>query len=60
MNFDFLKRALFEAYAAGFESGMMQNEDIVTAYEKWYERLIKDVSELLNEMDVNELLYDWK
>lgn len=60
MNTDFLKTILFGPYAAGFEAGMMQNEDIVTAYEKWYKGLMKDVSKLLDEIDVGELLDDWK
>jgi hypothetical protein len=47
MELEILKRSLFEAYSAGFEAGMMQNEDIVTAYEKWWQNIM-------------EGLYDWK
>ena len=47
MELEILKRSLFEAYSAGFEAGMKQNEDIVTSYEKWWQNIM-------------EGLYDWK
>ena len=46
MELEILKRSLFETYSAGFEAGMMQNEDIVTAYEKWWEALIEEARKL--------------
>jgi hypothetical protein len=32
-----LKSLLFEVYSAGFEAGMSQDIDIVTAYNNWWE-----------------------
>lgn len=47
---EILKRTLFEAYSAGFEAGMSQNKDIVTAYEEWWDMMMNEAREL----------YDWK
>ena len=38
-----LKSLLFEVYSAGFEAGMAQNIDIVSAYNKWWESAKKEV-----------------
>ena len=46
MELEILKRSVFGAYSAGFVAGMAQNEDIVTAYEKWWNSIM-------------EGLYDW-
>lgn len=47
MELEILKRTLFEPYCAGFEAGMRQEEDIVAAYEIWWQNIM-------------EGLYDWK
>ena len=38
-----LKRLLFEVYSAGFEAGMAQDIDIVTAYNQWWESTKKEI-----------------
>lgn len=48
MELEILKRSLFEAYSAGFEAGMAQSEDIVTAYEKWWENIMESVRKEMN------------
>lgn len=47
MDLETIKRVLFEVYSAGYEQGYVQNEDIATAYEKWWKSIM-------------EGLYDWK
>ena len=42
MNDKEIKDILFEIYSAGFEAGYSQEIDIKSAFEKYYNLLIKD------------------
>ena len=45
INKEELKRLLFEVYSAGFEAGYSQETDIATAYNRYWNKLLKDIKE---------------
>jgi hypothetical protein len=40
-----IKHLLFEVYSAGFEAGYSQETDIVTAYDQYWDNLLKQTKE---------------
>lgn len=40
-----LKQLLFKVYSAGFEEGYSQETDIVTAYNQYWDNLLKKITE---------------
>ena len=45
INLETLKKALFEVYSAGFEAGYSQETDIVKSYNKYWNDLLKIITE---------------
>ena len=39
-----LKQILFEIYSAGFEAGYAQTDDITTAYNKYFDNLVQELT----------------